>query len=105
MTFDLESWSNREEWEAEEQVLTEPLNIWGLPAVGTRPAGGLPPLHASKYGGSAKLPGECPLLSVSRQGQKAQPPGDSRELLNPAEEAACHENTSSGEHDVLARYT
>ena len=31
------------------QRLTEPLKISGAPTVGTRPAGGLPPLHASKY--------------------------------------------------------
>ena len=67
-----------------EQGSTEPLKIWGLPAVGTRPAGGLPPLHASKYYRCAKTPGAAPCHVQAGRGERLCPwgiPGGCRTLF------------------------
>ena len=71
-------------WPTLRQGLTGPLKIWGLTPVGTPAPGGLPPLHALNYYRCAKVPGGCPLPSLSRQGRRAQPLGDPRGLSNPA---------------------
>ena len=65
------------------QGSTEPLKHWGLPTVGTPPAGGLARCMPSSTG-NMQVSRDSPLPSWSRQGQRAQPPGDLRGLSNPA---------------------
>ena len=67
-----------------DQGSTEPLKIWGLPTVGTRPAGGLPPLNALKYYRCAKMPRAAPRCLSAGRSQGLSPwgiPGGCRTLI------------------------
>ena len=67
------------------QDSTGPLQIWGLPTVGTHPAGGLAPLNASQVLQMCKNAGGSPLPYISRQGRRAKSsaPGGSQGVSNP----------------------
>ena len=67
-----------------DQSLTETLKIWGLPTVGTRPAGGLPPLDALKYNRCANMQGAAPCRLLADRGEGSSPrgiPGGCQTLL------------------------
>ena len=57
------------------QGSTETLKIWGLPTVGTQSAGGLPPLHASKYYRRANELGAVPCHLSAGRGEGLRPWG------------------------------
>ena len=75
---------------AGQQGLTAPLEIWGLPTVGTRPAGGLPPLHASKYNRCA-----APSCRSAGRGEGLSPWGIPGGLSNPSGQPSLHTWNSS----------
>ena len=76
---------------------TEPLRIWGLPTVGTLPAGGAAPAACLKVLQMCKNAVDSPLGSFSRQGRRAQVPGDLRGLSNPAyRQVMCPEDGNEG---------
>ena len=43
--------------------------MWGLPTVGTQPAGEQPPLHALQYYRCAKMPGPVPCCLLAGKGE------------------------------------